>query len=488
MKVLLSRGLFRKERRLLLRCEQIVAAINRLRADTDSGHVRQRLASVPDESVGRVLQIGVEPRNGNPVFVRIGRRMIEERLVPRFAGEPDDDAEHVCLVRSLVVPPERVVREVDVDTQVVQGFPEVGDLLALTYRVGRDQGAARALPLREPRGLHVPGPAVVDVARVLRAVEDLKEFGLLLLGLVAGPKERRVAHEVREVIGEHLGPIGLEGVALMEVAKAPERQEVEVITDVYLLRLSEHLLLGDPKGGLGDRDGEVVYLDAVQLIERYADGAVLRNDEGRLPCVAGLLAELVFDDSVLDGAQLPVRLGKEVARAACRVADGNGGNLVVQPRQGLLALRRRPLTLGLVQLVPQLVEEQRPEAALDVLNARVVHAPGMARLGIQSPLEHAAEDDARDLAPVEVLRGVGDGLKNFRGHLRDDDGGVGEQPTVHVGEGRKVLVHVLVPLVQGSIDGLEQIDQFATELRGVSLAVPAERLMRLQEIGVLGVK
>ena len=141
-----------------------------------------------------------------------------------------------------------------------------------------------------------------------------------------------------------------------------------------------------------------------------------------------------------------------------------------------------------MQLVPQLVEEQRPEAALDVLNARVVHAPGMARLGIQSPLEHAAEDDARDLAPVEVLGGVGDGLKDFRGHLRDDDGGVGEQPTVHVGEGRKVLVHVLVPLIQGSIDGLEQIDQFATELRGVSLAVPTERLMRLQEIGVLGVK
>ena len=36
----------------------------------------------------------------------------------------------------------------------------------------------------------------------------------------------------------------------MEVTEAPERQEVEVITDVYLLRLSEHLLLGDPKGGL----------------------------------------------------------------------------------------------------------------------------------------------------------------------------------------------------------------------------------------------
>lgn len=39
------------------------------------------------------------------------------------------------LIRRLVVPTERVVSEVDVDTQVVQGFPEVGDLLALTYEL-----------------------------------------------------------------------------------------------------------------------------------------------------------------------------------------------------------------------------------------------------------------------------------------------------------------------------------------------------------------
>ena len=233
----------------------------------------------------------------------------------------------------------------------------------------------------------------------------------------------------------------------MEVAEAPERQEVEVVVDVYLLRLSEHLLLGDPKGGLGDRDGEVVYLDAVQLVQGHADRAVLRNDEGRLSRVAGLLAELVLDDSVLDGAQLPVRLGKEVARAACRVADGDGGHLVVQPRQGLLALGSCLLALGLVQFVPQLVEEERLEAALDVLDARVVHAPGVAGLGVQRALEHAAEDDARDLAPVEVLRRVGDGPEDLRGHLRDDDGGVGEQTAVHVGEGREVLVHVLVPLL-----------------------------------------
>ena len=160
----------------------------------------------------------------------------------------------------------------------------------------------------------------------------------------------------------------------------------------------------------------------------------------------------------------------------------------MKPRECLLALGGGPLSLGIVQLVPQFVEEQRLEAAFDVLDARVVHATRMARLGVQGPLEDAAEDDARDLAPIEVLRSIGNGLLDFLGHLRNDDGGVGEQSAVHVGEGRKVLVHVLVPLVQGGVDSLEQIDKLSPELRGVALAVPAERLMRLQEVGIFGVE
>ena len=79
---------------------------------------------------------------------------------------------------------------------------------------------------------------------------------------------------------------------------------------------------------------------------------------------------------------------------------------------------------------------------------------GLARRGrlhvsdrVALAVEHAAEDDARDLAPIEVLGRVGDGLENLRGHLWDDDGRVGEQTAVHVGEGREVLVHVLVPLL-----------------------------------------
>lgn len=147
MKVLLCRRFFRKKCGFLFRRKQIVTTINRLRTNTDSGHVRQRLASIPNKNVRRILQIGigVEPRNGDLLFISIGRRVIEEHLVSRRAREAHDDAEHVGLICRLVVPTERVVSEVDVDTQVVQGFPEVGDLFALTYRVGRDQGAARTL-------------------------------------------------------------------------------------------------------------------------------------------------------------------------------------------------------------------------------------------------------------------------------------------------------------------------------------------------------
>ena len=118
------------------------------------------------------------------------------------------------LVTRLVVPSEGVVGEIDVDPHVVQGLPEVRHLLALADGVSGDQCAPGVLALREPRGLHVPGTAEVDVAGVLRAVEHCKEIGLLLFGLIAGSQERRVSHEVGEVGGEHLGPIGREGISL----------------------------------------------------------------------------------------------------------------------------------------------------------------------------------------------------------------------------------------------------------------------------------
>ncbi len=83
----------------------------------------------------------------------------------------------------------------------------------------------------------------------------------------------------------------------------------------------------------------------------------------------------------------------------------------------------------------QRLEHLLAQAALDVLDARVVHAASVARLGVQGALEDPAEDDARDLAPIEASRGALDRVGDLLGHLGDDDGLVGEQAAVEVAEG-----------------------------------------------------
>ena len=50
----------------------------------------------------------------------------------------------------------------------------------------------------------------------------------------------------------------------------------------------------------------------------------------------------------------------------------------------------------------KLAEEKRVDDFVDVLDGRVHHAAGAARLGIERRLEERAEDGGRDVAPVEV--------------------------------------------------------------------------------------
>lgn len=40
----------------------------------------------------------------------------------------------------------------------------------------------------------------------------------------------------------------------------------------HVLGLLEHLALRDPQGGLGDGDGKIVDLDAVELVDAHLDG------------------------------------------------------------------------------------------------------------------------------------------------------------------------------------------------------------------------
>lgn len=230
------------------------------------------------------------------------------------------------------------------------------------------------------------------------------------------------------------------------------------------------------------RHGEVVDLDSVELVKRDANGDVQHAEERRL------VAVLVLNDTVLDRAQLAVRLCEEVAGATGGISDFDFRDLVVQRLEHLPTLRPGPLSLRRVELGPQIVEEQRSQAALDVLDARIVHPASMAGFGVQGALEHAAEDNARDLAPVEAARCVLDRVGDLLGHLGDDDGLVGEQAAIDVGESRNIVVCVFVALLVGRVDGLEQRGELAAQLARVALAEVAEGEMRLQQVGILGVE
>lgn len=50
----------------------------------------------------------------------------------------------------------------------------------------------------------------------------------------------------------------------------------------------------------------------------------------------------------------------------------------------------------------ELIEKERVYHFVDVSDRRVVHAPVVARFGVQRALEHSSKDGGRYAAPVEV--------------------------------------------------------------------------------------
>ena len=95
---------------------------------------------------------------------------------------------------------------------------------------------------------------------------------------------------------------------------------------------AKHLCLRYPEGGCGHGDGEIVYLDAVELVDADLDGVGLLESEERLAVVADV------DDLVLQAAQREVGLGEEVAAAASRVEESELREFVLVGIQPLVAL------------------------------------------------------------------------------------------------------------------------------------------------------
>ena len=160
---------------------------------------------------------------------------------------------------------------------------------------------------------------------------------------------------------------------------------------------------------------------------------------------------------ILDSTKLSIRLGEKVTRTAGWVANSNRGNPIVKLGEISLSLGSALLTLDPVELVPQLIKKERLEAAINILNTGVVHPALSARGGIERPLENTAEDNARNVTPVEILGSIRNCRSNILVHLRDDNGAVGKQTTVDVWEGGKIIVQVFISLLDRSVDNPKQV-------------------------------
>ena len=131
-----------------------------------------------------------------------------------------------------------------------------------------------------------------------------------------------------------------------------------------------------------------------------ASGVDLFEAEERLPAIA------LADDFVFEAAQGEVGLREEVARTAGGVEEAQGGQPLLEGVELAAALALYLFGQYLRKLAAQVVEEERVDDAVDVVNGGVVHAASAPRLGVERALEDGAEDGGRYLAPVELGGGA----------------------------------------------------------------------------------
>ena len=448
-------------------------------------------------------------------------------------GKAYHDAMDVRLVRGLAVPPESASGKQYVHPGLVQFAPKDGDLLALRNGIGGDESYLCPLSAYRLQCLLVPSGHVVDVPYAFGfLVEKARQVFLLLAGLLLLPHKRRVAHDVVEAdlvpcarlraalhVGSHqvdvsvcrcrfverqgvffkedIGVPGMYGrdigrdfddvpvhpqcIPFPDVGVALEGQEFDVVVDDFLC-LAEHLRLRYPKGRGSNRDGKVVYLDAVELPDADLDGRKAFPCELRLPmCILSY-------GFVLQATQAQVGFREEIAGAAGRVEEGEGGQLVLIGHQLPLPLPLYLLFEDVVKLLAQVVEEQWVDDLVDVLDAGVVHASAATRLRIQRALEHASEDGGRYLAPVETeARVLQEYLPELFGELRYLYLFL-EKPAIGVGEGCEVILQVFAALRLGRVQHLEEVAQGTAQVLGFVAAKVVMELVVGKDARILGIE
>jgi hypothetical protein len=194
-----------------------------------------------------------------------------------------------------------------------------------------------------------------------------------------------------------------------------------------------HRNFRDPRRPLGDLDA----VEGVHVHQRQGGDVQVP-----LPAVQGL------EDLNFRQAQLAVGDHQEVAAPAGRVEKTQSRKLVVK----LLEL---PLiALDPLELLPQIIKEQRPHDLEDVPLAGVVAAGLAAVARLHDTLKQRAEDGRRDLRPVEPRTG-----QHTVTHVPVEIGktkALRKQLAVDVREGRQGLLKIRLPLLRRRIEHGEE--------------------------------
>src|SRR5690348_2465736 len=129
--------------------------------------------------------------------------------------------------------------------------------------------------------------------------------------------------------------------------------QAKLLTDPYV-----HLVVDQPKRDLGDLRRELLDFDAVELV--HVDLNFLMDVE-KPRTRSSVHCSQYFE---LELTELPVSNHEEVAAAARRVKKRQGTEPLVKIEQAVL------VALDSVELLPQLVQEQRLDELEDVLLRR----------------------------------------------------------------------------------------------------------------------
>src|SRR5699024_5584276 len=306
------------------------------------------------------------------------------------------------------------------------------------------------------RALDEPQRDIVELLRVFGRAKNCWVVGLLLSRLHARAHVRRVADKVdliRAVIRAHLVPVDTGGITRAYLPRFLQRDQRDGNAEL-LVELAVHLVLGDPHRDDRHLDGEVVNLDAVEILD--IDARLVEQHIVRTQIL------LPLQDRVLQTAQFLVRDDQEVPRTTGRVENLDARNAVKQALQLPWAVE------GSVEFLLELVEEEWLNRLQDIQHRGVVLLQVGAQLRGDDRLEYRTEYSRVDVQP-DLPTELNEQLAGHPRKTGDSQLCVRpEEPTVHIGEARQVggLLR-RVCLVEGREEILDEVRGIGAVLKRV---------------------